>query len=70
MCAHQYGIRFQDNNQVEIFIGQVAEEVARRLEAINTRGRSLTLKIMKRHPDAPVEAPKVSLIYLPLLHLS
>lgn len=37
----------------------LAEEVARRLDAIDMRGRSLTLKIMKRDPDAPVEAPKV-----------
>lgn len=37
----------------------MSEEVARRMDAINTKGRSLTLKIMKRDPSAPVEAPKV-----------
>ncbi|KAG2352983.1 hypothetical protein BDR07DRAFT_1497303 [Suillus spraguei] len=35
-----------------------AEEVSRRLNAINMCGRSLTLKIMKRDPSAPVEPPK------------
>ena len=38
----------------------MSEEVARRLDAIGVKGRSLTLKIMKRDPSAPVEAPKVS----------
>lgn len=55
----QYGIRFENNDQVEAFIHQMSEEVARRLDAIGVKGRSLTLKIMKRDPSAPVEAPKV-----------
>jgi hypothetical protein len=37
----------------------MSEEVARRLDAIDMKGRSLTLKIMERDPSAPVEAPKV-----------
>ena len=37
----------------------MSEEVARRLDAINVKGRSLTLKVMQRDPSAPVEAPKV-----------
>lgn len=41
---------------------QLAEEVARRLDAIDMRGRSLALKVMKRDPAAPVEPPKVSVI--------
>lgn len=55
----QYGIRFEDNNQAEAFVYQLAEEVSRRLVSIDMRGRSLTLKIMVRDPSAPVEAPKV-----------
>ncbi|EIN07940.1 hypothetical protein PUNSTDRAFT_135458 [Punctularia strigosozonata HHB-11173 SS5] len=57
-CDINYGIRFEDNGQAEHFIYQMAEEVARRLDAIHMRGQSLTLKILKRHPEAPVEAPK------------
>jgi DNA repair protein REV1 len=48
----------------------MAEEVSRRLNAINMCGRSLTLKIMKRDPSAPVEAPKVARIvdtFVPVL---
>jgi len=62
----QYGIRFENDDQVETFIHQMSEEVARRLDAIGAKGRSLTLKIMKRDPSAPVEAPKVcSLTHCP-----
>ncbi|EMD34309.1 hypothetical protein CERSUDRAFT_107516 [Gelatoporia subvermispora B] len=57
-CDVNYGIRFESNEQVETFLYQLAEETARRLDAIDMRGRSLTLKVLKRHPDAPVEAPK------------
>ncbi|KAF8126579.1 hypothetical protein EV363DRAFT_1348006, partial [Boletus edulis] len=38
----------------------VAEEVAsRRLVGISMRGRLLSLKVLKRDPNAPKEAPKV-----------
>ena len=39
---------------------QLAEEVSRRLDAVEVRGGSMTLKVMKRAADAPIEAPKVS----------
>lgn len=55
----QYGIRFENNDQAEVFIYKMAEEVARRLSSVDMRGHSITLKIMKRDPTAPVEAPKV-----------
>lgn len=42
---------------------QMAEEVSRRLNSIDMRGRSLTLKILVRDPSAPVEAPKVTMVY-------
>ena len=55
----QYGIRFENNEQAEAFIHQMAEEVSRRLNSIEMRGRSLTLKVLVRDPNAPIEAPKV-----------
>ncbi|KAI0657169.1 hypothetical protein C8Q70DRAFT_920218 [Cubamyces menziesii] len=57
-CDINYGIRFENNEQAEAFIYQMAEEVSRRLNSIDMRGRSLTLKILVRDPGAPVEAPK------------
>jgi len=38
----------------------MAAEVKKRLDAIDMVGRSITLKIMKRDPDAPAEPAKVS----------
>ncbi|KAG2047727.1 DNA repair protein [Suillus hirtellus] len=57
-CDINYGIRFENDGQAKAFIYQMAEEVSRRLNAIDMCGRSLTLKIMKRDPSAPVEGPK------------
>lgn len=37
----------------------MATEVKQRLDAIDMIGRSITLKIMKRDPSAPLEPPKV-----------
>ena len=55
----KYGVRFENNAQVEAFIFQMAEEVARRLNAIDMRGRAMALKVLKRDPAAPIEGPKV-----------
>ncbi|KAJ3993538.1 hypothetical protein F5050DRAFT_1577402 [Lentinula boryana] len=57
-CDINYGIRFQRNDEVKIFLEQMAKEVASRLDAIQRCGRSITLKVMKRDPSAPVEPPK------------
>ncbi|KAH9890493.1 DNA repair protein [Cubamyces lactineus] len=57
-CDINYGIRFENNEQAEAFIYQMAEEVSRRLNSIEMRGRSLTLKVLVRDPNAPIEAPK------------
>ncbi|EJF62757.1 DNA repair protein [Dichomitus squalens LYAD-421 SS1] len=57
-CDINYGIRFENNEQAETFVYQMAEEVSRRLQSIDMRGRSITLKVLTRDPNAPVEAPK------------
>lgn len=57
----QYGIRFENPDQARAFMFQLSEEVARRLDNIEMRARSITLKIMIRDPSAPVEPPKVKL---------
>ncbi|KZT59731.1 DNA repair protein [Calocera cornea HHB12733] len=53
-----YGIRFETDEQAERFVRDLSREVARRLKNVNMKGRLMTLKVMKRHPDAPIEAPK------------
>ncbi|KAG5650978.1 hypothetical protein H0H81_010325 [Sphagnurus paluster] len=57
-CEINYGIRFEDGQQAEAFIYQMSKEVAKRLDDIGMVGQSITLKIMKRDPKAPVEPPK------------
>ncbi|KAI9639788.1 uncharacterized protein MKK02DRAFT_18867 [Dioszegia hungarica] len=53
-----YGIRFRNDEQAEICVRDLAAEVAKRMKQVNAKGRLLTLKIMKRHPEAPIEPPK------------
>ncbi|KAJ6531915.1 hypothetical protein B0H19DRAFT_1273095 [Mycena capillaripes] len=53
-----YGIRFESNEAAEIFIFDMAGTVETRLNEATMLGRSITLKIMKRDPSAPVEPPK------------
>lgn len=57
--AVQYGIRFENEEQAEVFVHQMAAEVTKRLDDVNMLGRSITLKVMKRSAGAPVEGPKV-----------
>ncbi|KAJ3517687.1 hypothetical protein NMY22_g13908 [Coprinellus aureogranulatus] len=57
-CEINYGIRFENSEQAEQFIYQMAAEVKKRLDAIDMMGRSITMKIMKRDPTAPVEPAK------------
>ena len=38
---------------------ELGQEVARRLRQESLKARQLTLKVMTRHPDAPIDAPKL-----------
>ncbi|EJU05804.1 DNA repair protein [Dacryopinax primogenitus] len=53
-----YGIRFETEEQAERFMHDLGREVSRRLKNVGMKGRFMTLKLMKRHHDAPLEAPK------------
>lgn len=53
-----YGIRFKTHVEVEFFLQQVAEELHDRMVEINHKGKKLTLKILIRAKDAPVETAK------------
>jgi hypothetical protein len=55
----QYGIRFQNDTEVDSFMRKLSEEVHKRLKKEDLRGKSITLKVMKRDPSAPLEAAKV-----------
>lgn len=53
-----YGIRFDTFEQVETFLMNLSKELYKRLSDLKLCGSSLTLKLAKRHPNAPVNPPK------------
>ncbi|GAB0100180.1 DNA repair protein Rev1 [Sergentomyia squamirostris] len=53
-----YGIRFTRKTELETFLKQLCEETSKRLREVGLRGKSVTLKLMIRAQDAPVETAK------------
>ncbi|KAI9720628.1 MAG: hypothetical protein M1812_002808 [Candelaria pacifica] len=53
-----WGVRFETQAQAEEFLQNLCGELHRRLVDQKVRGRQLTLKIMRRAPDAPLDPPK------------
>ncbi|XP_055530606.1 DNA repair protein Rev1 [Wyeomyia smithii] len=53
-----YGIRFKDDSEVERFMKQLCEEIHKRLNEIEKRGKLITVKLLIRSPEAPVETAK------------
>ncbi|XP_060534356.1 DNA repair protein REV1 [Cylas formicarius] len=53
-----YGIRFKTLDECYGFLQRLAEEVFNRANDVNTRARCLTLKLLVRAEDAPVETAK------------
>jgi DNA repair protein REV1 len=53
-----WGIRFVNQDQAEEFIRSLCEELGRRLVENLVKGKQLTLKVMRRSMDAPLEPVK------------
>lgn len=53
-----YGIRFTEFEELEKFLRQLCAEVHSRLTEIKRRGKCITLKLMVRSKEAPVESSK------------
>lgn len=53
-----YGIRFENHLDAEEFLKKLSHEICTRLRNANAKGRSLTLKLMVRAKDAPIETAK------------
>uniref|UniRef100_UPI00398EF74F DNA repair protein REV1 n=1 Tax=Pristiophorus japonicus TaxID=55135 RepID=UPI00398EF74F len=53
-----YGIRFSQTKEAEVFLLNLAEEIQRRLEMSGMKGKRLTLKVMMRKAGAPTEPAK------------
>ncbi|XP_075976629.1 rev1 DNA directed polymerase [Anticarsia gemmatalis] len=53
-----YGIRFENNNQCTEFLKQLSAEVHSRMLQFKVLGKCITLKLMVRAKEAPVETAK------------
>ncbi|XP_059820449.1 DNA repair protein REV1 isoform X3 [Hypanus sabinus] len=53
-----YGIRFSQIKEAELFLLSLVGEIQRRLEMSGMQGKRLTLKVMVRKPGAPIEPAK------------
>lgn len=53
-----WGIRFVTQEQADEFVQSLCDELHKRLVNENVKGRQLTLKIMRRAADAPLDPPK------------
>jgi DNA repair protein REV1 len=53
-----WGVRFYNQEQVDEFIENICGELHRRLTKERVKGRQLSLKLMRRAADAPLDPPK------------
>ncbi|KAJ9480320.1 DNA repair protein REV1 [Pseudozyma hubeiensis] len=53
-----YGIRFLTEQEADNFVTGMCQEVAQRARAVKLRGKQVSVQVMVRAKDAPVEAPK------------
>ena len=53
-----WGIRFVTQEQADEFVQSLCEELQKRLVNEKVKGRQLTMKIMRRAADAPLDPPK------------
>lgn len=53
-----WGIRFVTQEQADEFVQCLCDELSRRLLEQAVKGKQLTMKIMKRAADAPIDPPK------------
>jgi DNA repair protein REV1 len=53
-----WGIRFINQQEAEDFVGNLSKELERRLLNEGVKGKHLTMKIMRRSTDAPLDPPK------------
>lgn len=53
-----WGIRFVNQEEAEDFVRSLSQELERRLLSEGVKGQHLTMKIMRRAADAPLDPPK------------
>ncbi|PVI01761.1 DNA repair protein [Periconia macrospinosa] len=53
-----WGVRFENQEQVDEFLGNLCGEFQKRLLKEKVKGKQFTMKVMRRSPDAPLDPPK------------
>ncbi|KAF2789219.1 DNA repair protein [Melanomma pulvis-pyrius CBS 109.77] len=53
-----WGVRFENQEQADEFIGSLCGELQKRLLKEKVKGKQFTMKIMRRSLDAPMDPPK------------
>lgn len=53
-----WGVRFENNEQVDEFMVGLCGELHKRLTKERVKGKQLTMKVMRRAADAPLDPPK------------
>lgn len=53
-----WGVRFETQDQAEEFVDSLCGELNRRLVKERVKGKQVTMKVMRRSPDAPLDPPK------------
>ncbi|KAF2640154.1 DNA repair protein [Massarina eburnea CBS 473.64] len=53
-----WGVRFENQEQADEFIGSLCGELQKRLLKERVKGKQFTMKVMRRSPDAPLDPPK------------
>ncbi|KAF2730128.1 DNA repair protein [Polyplosphaeria fusca] len=53
-----WGVRFENHEQADEFIGSLCGELQKRLLKEKVKGRQFTMKVMRRSADAPLDPPK------------
>ncbi|KXL42558.1 hypothetical protein M433DRAFT_93364 [Acidomyces richmondensis BFW] len=53
-----WGVRFENQDQVDEFMHGLCSELHKRLVKERVKGRQLTMKVMRRAADAPLDPPK------------
>ena len=53
-----WGVRFVNQEQADEFVTCLCEELQKRLLNETVKGRQLTMKIMRKSPDSPLDPPK------------
>ena len=57
-CEVNWGVRFYNQEQVDEFMRNLCAELTNRLIKERVKGKQLSLKIMRRAADAPLDPPK------------